>query len=532
MISVNTRETTIDSPVRRLKAWVEVYKASTLIHTFKHTDRLKSFTVDRIGEESKFFGFGVCQKLNIKLRDVNRELSLTTENSIKVYVAVDNSNYIDLFPTFKISEVHRDENTNELSVTAYDGLYQAASRTFAELNLTAPYTIYDVAIACRKLLSFSGCGYNPSAAVWETTYESGANFEGTENIREVLNAIAEATQTIYFVSSKNNLRFERLDRDGEPVYTIDKSKYFELDSKTNRRLSTIVHATELGDNVSASLDASGTTQYIRDNPFWDLRENINTLVNNALSAIGGITINQFDCSWRGNYLLEIGDKIALVTKDNETVYSYLLVDTIEYSGGMSQRTQWKYEDNEEETESNPSSLGDVVKQTYAKVDKANKRIDLVVSQNEANAQSIAALQLNTNSINASVEQIQEQTSAALEEVNENISTLTSRVDAAITAEDVTIQISSALENGVDKVTTSTGFTFNEEGLSVSKSGSEMKTTITEDGMTVYRESEAVLIADNEGVKAEDLHATTYLIIGTNSRFEDYGSRTGCFWIGN
>ena len=60
----------------------------------------------------------------------------------------------------------------------------------------------------------------------------------------------------------------------------------------------------------------------------------------------------------------------------------------------------------------------------------------------------------------------------------------------------------------------------------------MSTTITEDGMTVYKDEEAVLIADNEGVRAEDLHATTYLIIGTNSRFENYGdNRTGCFWIG-
>ena len=60
----------------------------------------------------------------------------------------------------------------------------------------------------------------------------------------------------------------------------------------------------------------------------------------------------------------------------------------------------------------------------------------------------------------------------------------------------------------------------------------MKTQITEDGMTVYKSDEAVLTANNLGVDAVNLHATTYLIIGTKSRFEDYGSsRTGCFWIG-
>ena len=102
----------------------------------------------------------------------------------------------------------------------------------------------------------------------------------------------------------------------------------------------------------------------------------------------------------------------------------------------------------------------------------------------------------------------------------------------MTAEDVTVSIQTALENGVEAVTTTTGFTFNSEGLHISKTGSEITTTITEDGMTVLRDNKEVLVADNLGVKAEDLHATTFLIIGENSRFEDYdgGNRTGCFWI--
>jgi hypothetical protein len=61
----------------------------------------------------------------------------------------------------------------------------------------------------------------------------------------------------------------------------------------------------------------------------------------------------------------------------------------------------------------------------------------------------------------------------------------------------------------------------------------METLITEDGLTVKRGHEVTLSANNEGVIAEDLHATTYLLIGANSRFEDFenGTRTGCFWIG-
>ena len=59
-----------------------------------------------------------------------------------------------------------------------------------------------------------------------------------------------------------------------------------------------------------------------------------------------------------------------------------------------------------------------------------------------------------------------------------------------------------------------------------------KTIIDEDCMTIEINANQVLVANNEGVDAYNLHASTYLIIGDNSRFEDYNnnSRTGCFWI--
>jgi hypothetical protein len=116
--------------------------------------------------------------------------------------------------------------------------------------------------------------------------------------------------------------------------------------------------------------------------------------------------------------------------------------------------------------------------------------------------------------------------------DEQIEELTNKVNATMTAEDVQIQIQNEVAKGTTKVITSTGFKFDDTGLTVSKSGSEMETTITEDGMTVYRSGKEVLTANNTGVDATNLRATTYLVIGKNSRFEDYGSnRTGCFWIG-
>lgn len=517
-----------NTPVRYVRGRVELYNGSTLLNTFRHTDILKSFTIERVGDNSKFFGYGVVHKLNVKVLDKDRQLSITTANSLDVAFGI-GSDFIYPYPIFYVSEVHRNENTNELSITAYDVLYRAANYTVSDLVLPTEYTIATFVKACAVLL---GVPRNIPASGFDTLYPNGANFDGTETVREALNAVAEATQTIYYLNNKQELTFRRLDISGAAQLDIGKDKYYSLDSKTNRRLVGVASITELGDNVSAALQESGTTQYVRDNPFWELRDDIGTLVDAALAAVGGLTINQFECNWRGSFILEMGDKISLTTKDNKKVYSYVLDDVISYDGAFKEKTRWNYSTDEAETETNPTSIGDSLKQTYARVDKANKQIELAVNDIKSNKDNITSLQINANSIAASVEKIEGDTTKTLGELNEDLATLTKKVNASITAEDVKIQVQSELKNGVESITTETGYTFNNEGLTVAKSDSEMKTTISDDGMKVFKNDEAVLVANNVGVDAVNLSATTYLIIGTNSRFENYGTdRTGCFWIG-
>lgn len=828
MIAItNNYKNAINASVRTIGAKVEVYQSGTLAATYTNKDAIKSITIERVGEDSKFFGFGVTHKANIKLRDIEREINLSTSNYFKIYIGTkltdDTIEYIPFTKLF-ITEVNRDEKTNELSVTAYDALNKAKSFTVNDLTLETSYTIKNVIEAIATKLGANASV--PDLAVFETNYPEGANFEGSETLQSVLIAAAEATQTIYFMNGSDELVFKRLDKDGEAIKTLSNANYIELDSKTNKRLATICSATELGDNVSASkmeksnktinvdlgdielcsigdvkdelivenrhakiikrigkvvfngndewylyptgaadgytyytiisdckiglntsicsrfknfnyawdigsmgdysdhptlnykyfvtdkatveefktwlsthnttvyyqlatpeeidfdisdynladgvyygestqeirngknklninkyetkgyglgfdissleigktytlssnkpftymkisdwtwnynsvmhsnkegfyeltfvmsknenisetakqyiffqittaevfvqdaselegyeiqieegptvtryepygispspdypseivnkeeIDAetlypiTGSTQYVRDNPFWELREDIKELLEAAADTIGGMTINQFECEWRGDMAVEIGDKLALITKDNKTFNSYLLNDSISYNGALEQKTEWQYTESEE-TESNPTTLGEALKQTYARVDKANKEINLIASETDANRRAISNLQINTDAINASVQK--------------DINDLTNKVNAAMTAEDVKIEIQSELANGVDKVKTTTGFTFDENGLTISKSGSEMETNVDEDGLSVYRNNEEVLTADNEGVKAYNLHARTYLIIGSTSRFEDYEKngekRTGCFWIG-
>lgn len=670
----------INAKKRSIQAILDLYTGDALTDSFQ-SDRIVNIEIQRAGEQSKFFGFGVSHKATIKLLDKNRELNITKENSFKLQLGVEvlGETEYKSFPKFYVSEVTRDEKTNELTIVAYDILENANKHTVSELGITAPYTVKEYVETAATFLdgvergdtkmpfplkespnayasAKAYCSFDEETQVitvngstnlatnhvvkydllavtdnasgrhvfhpgvytlrvevvggsslnnnwyimlstgsnqyktepidvkvedygegWNTwelsgmslyltgvdtydnfqirmiitkktdeqvfndttipglslSYPEGANFEGSETLREALTAAAEATQTIFYVGADDAIHFRRLGTTLDK--TITKDIYIDLTSGANRTLQTICSATELGDNLSASKETPGETQYVRNNPFWELREDIAAVVDAALDEVGDMAINEFSCEWRGDPALEPGDRLAYATKDDKIGYTYLINDTLTYNGGLRQKTDWSFKESEE-TASNPTSLGEVIKQTYAKVDKQNKQIEIVASEASENKQELAALKINTESISASVSKIEEANTEAIASLNGELVTLNKKVEASITAEDVQLQIKSEISNGVDKVTTATGFTFNEDGLTIAKTGSEMKTNIDEDGMSVYRDNQEVLTADNQGVIAYNLKAKTYLIVGENSRFEDFTSttgeqRTGCFWIG-
>lgn len=137
------------------------------------------------------------------------------------------------------------------------------------------------------------------------------------------------------------------------------------------------------------------------------------------------------------------------------------------------------------------------------------------------------INLNTNYMTKS------DTELAIGENSSKITTLESQMATiSKSAEDITISIDSIKENGVSKVVTSTGFRFDEEGLNISKTGEEMHNTVNNEGVYVKRDDEEVLGADTDGVRAVNVTVRKYLIVGANSRLEDYmETRTGVFYIG-
>lgn len=532
------------APVRKFSAIVSGTDAEVGgLFVYTHEDVVKSIEIQRVGNDSKFYGYGVCQRLNLKLVDLQDIIQPAPSSPLTVAIGIllpdGEVEYVN-WPTFYISERHRSEEDGGLSITAYDKLDEAGLHPVSVLELEKPYTVKDVIAAISTYLNLNGVVYENIADddyALTLSYEDGANIDGTETLREMLNYCAEAVSAIYYIDNDNALKFKRLDVSGEPVATITEENYFTLEHGDNRRVSEVMHVTDLGDNVSASTGVTGTTVYIRNNPFWDNRDDIATIVEYALSCVGGLTINQYDCSWRGNLPLEVGDKIEMkqVCVDNCTESGYVIDDVITFDGSFRQKTQWSYNASDAQTDSNSSTLGEIISETIARVDKANKLITLLSSEVNGSNEKSAALEIGTQAISGTVTELSNYVDETIEGINQELAVIRESLSATMTKDEFALEFSKEISDGVNKVITSTGYSFDEEGLVVSKSDSDITTEITEDGMTVYRAGDSVLVANNEGVQAEDLHATTYLIIGANSRFEDWTyngePRTGCFFVG-
>ena len=533
----------INAPKQTIRGRVELLRGSTLERICTCGDILSELAIERTGE-GKFFGFGICQKLRTVLIDMDGDLNITTEHTMDVAFGA-GEDFIHPFPRFYVQEVERDEVGNTITVSAYDILFKAEKFKVSELHIEAPYTIRAMAAACAYVLNVPLKFVNINEDTFDVNYPEGANLDDTESLRAVLNAIAEATQTIYYINDKWELVFRRLNKAEWADLTIYKEQYMELASGESRTLSNIAHVSELGDNTATVGDDSGITQFVRENPFWNLRNDIGDLLELAQANIAGLTISQFEAYWSGNYLLEIGDKIKFEKNDGSALSTYLLDDTIYYAGTLEEQTRWQYDENEGETITNPVSLGDALNQTYARVDKANQRIDMYVGIVNEHEKKVSQLIIDTDGITSRVERAESNIENADAKINETLSSMEAKIDA--NAATFTAFKENIDNNGVSFVKTTVG-RFDDSGLTISQDGVATSTNVNADGLVVYLggiytetdentgmtriANEKLLEANNQGVVAKDLHATTWLRVGGRSRFENYESnRTGCFWIG-
>jgi hypothetical protein len=520
------------TPSRRIVGSVECETQEGTI-TMAPNGSLVSFIIEKTAPKGKLFGFAVSQKITIEAIGILD----TIRKGDKLIPSIECSDYTAeqvLLPYFYVDTIEFNKVKNRTIINGYDILHKMDSILIKDYTFTYPV---NSRVYSRAILEPLGC-----EVIYEgilQTIKEAPNMEGNESVRNVLAALAEFTGSICYVSKENTVKFRGITAE-DFTDVVTPANYFDLTIGEQIQLTQVASATELGDTYTYG--SEGFTQVMWENPFLNMRTDVSELVESIGQKVLNTTCIAYNLSWRGCPAYELGDFIVLQEKDGTARFTRYLNERIVYGGGLKVTSNWEAVESES-VDAAPPTLGETLKQVYAKVDKVNKQIDLVVSEKVREAikngefngdieeiidEKVSKIEIDTESIKASVmESTQDIIDSELVEIKEQVS-------MNMTKDEVEILIEQNKSTGAESVQTSTGYTFNQDGLNISKKGSEINTTITEDGITVYRDDDPVLIANNEGVKAEDLHATTYLIIGINSRFEDYdnGKRTGCFWIGD
>lgn len=529
---------------RQVDARVEIYADSTLVETYSNKDYLKSFSISYSGDSSKMWGYGICQKLDLKLVGQQNMFSwITYGHSFVIYISVNGSAFKRIAPTFYLDNRSRNTDDFEISLTAYDKLYVFNDYTLNNVPVEAPNTIRQYVNGVSNYMGMGDC--IAVQAEFGLTNPGGAKFEGREPLRKVMDEAAEVTGTIYYISNDDVVTFKRLDT-ASVEYDITRNDYFSLDSGDMRVLTSIIYTKGDGDELGVHLEEAGSKMYIEKNAFWEERPDSEILgyLQGLQNIFGRFQIHQFSTNTVGMPNITIGDRLKIATRTGDYLYSYLLNSTISYDGAFRQSMQWESGGDARYT---ASTLGEQITTALNKAVSAESQISGVVDEMGEvsttvgvvetevynHTKSITDLQVNNNDINKSIQSMNQSNQDMADTLNADMAELNNKVNNSVSAEQMQNYVDAQLSEGTNKVVTHTGYIFDDTGLTINKTNSELTTTITEDGMQVKKNNQTVLVANNAGVDAQNLHATTYLIIGLNSRFEDFNSnRTGCFYIGS
>lgn len=331
------------------------------------------------------------------------------------------------------------------------------------------------------------------------------------------------------------------------------SNYIVLSSTSNLGIKAKIIAdyigneeTYFGNNIKIEKEIYDLNEIsIVDNYFLYTEELRKKAINGIWDRIKGFTYT--DCkltSYTGKPYLKRGNKIRIQDIDETYFDTYVLSHIFTYDGTFKSVIESPALTKTQTALKNKLSISGALRKVERTCNKIDGKITDVIEEVNGQENKITSVEQTVDSITQQVTNVStnltndyltsEQVNAMNSHNEETINQLKEEFNILKqTAENLSIEIGSVSTIGVDRVKTSTGFTFDENGLDISKTGEEMHNFIDNEGVYVKRNEEEVLGADASGVRAENITVRNYLVIGKNSRIEDYkDNRTGIFYIGD
>ena len=294
----------------------------------------------------------------------------------------------------------------------------------------------------------------------------------------------------------------------------------------------------------------------QDNVFVVDEEQIQNIYNNVKE----LTINSFEGSSIIDPAIDIGDKIII---DGKTiVYQGEMILAGKFVAQINSKIQIK---QKEETTVKKESQRSINRKVKGEIDQINGEITQLVSKTDGLTEELVEQKLTTEGITNIVSETTkrlnndyltaEQVNAGIEGTKEDINILKQKqASTELTIDGFQIQIDTINNEGVNKVKTSMGYTFDDEGMKINKENADTGTIVDEAGFKVvdktgYKETNllyAGYVKEEDSnypnyvgqtiVATSNIVIENYLVVGSNSRFEDYtnptlgGKGTGVFEI--
>lgn len=538
--------------------------------TITEEDDLQDISIeDYCYVNDKFIGTTVAKKVTVNIFNDDNAYNLENkEVEIKLGFNLNSSDELVSYGNFIIEKPNTEEVQALTNFVGYD--YMIKFNVPYVDNNTYPV---DLGTFFENLCNQVGLTAGSTTFINSDYMVLGNAFTNGESCREVLSAIAQIAGGIAKIGRDNKPYIISLSLDSE-VETIDGNNYDTFSPNNvfgpiNKLIIKMQNDVEGEESVRS--DPESIEQYgecaitISDNPILNSFEQRELVIDNIFDNIKGMTYLPFKVSYYGYPYLDSTDKIKILNVGDNQYDSYVFNHSIKYDGAFSGNIETKALTKTQSVYTETRDLKKWKRNTELRVDKINGEIVTLVEQQEEQDEKIAEQRTTidgiTNTVSETTTRLNndyltaEQVGAEIDGTKEDIEIIKQDiVETKQTAQNFQIQIDRINNEGVDKVRTSIGYTFDDEGMKINKENAETGTVVDEAGFKVTDKTGSqntnLLYAGyvKEGdtnypdyigqtiVATANMIVKNYLVVGANTRFEDYvnptlgGKGTGAFGL--
>lgn len=359
-----------------------------------------------------FIGQATAKKVTLILLD-NEQTTNLENKEFELYIGADynNQTYYINYGKFIVNEPPENDSTNgTIKVIAYD--YMIKFNKIYEDTAIYPLTLKNYLI---NICTQAGVELGTQSFTNDSFLVTDNQFEGKQ-LREILKHIGKCAFSWARIGQDNKLYLD-FQVSGSPVETFDIDEYKLNGYKKANEYYGPINKVTYGDSdiqgqeISVpSVDPENVKELvINDNYFAYTLEKRQALIANG-TVLFGLTympVSQLDLT--GAIYLDCTDIISVEDEDENTITTRVFSHTIKYNGIISDTITTEGISDNQKTYENMNTPVSSINRTEISVDRANKKIQSIVSEIGDRSQKTTTITQDIDGIESLVQDIEDLT---------------------------------------------------------------------------------------------------------------------------